>query len=79
MRFAPAKQPIVCTWRACHGGCCGAATVFEYVGYSVSPGLNAIIEGDLPGARDVVVLTNVDPPMAERVAAAIRPTLGAAD
>lgn len=44
-----------------------------------SPGVNAIIEGDLPGARDVVVLTNVDPPMAERVATAIRRMLGAAD
>jgi len=44
-----------------------------------SPGVNAIIEGDLPGGRDVIVLANVDPPMAERVAEAIRRMLGATD
>jgi len=44
-----------------------------------SPGVNAIIEGDLPGARDVIVLANVDPPVAERLAAAIRRLLGAKD
>lgn len=44
-----------------------------------SPGVNAIIEGDLPGARDVIVLANVDPPVAERLAEAIRRMLGAAD
>jgi hypothetical protein len=44
-----------------------------------SPGVNAIIEGDLPGGRDVIVLANVDPPMAERLAEAIRKLLGAMD
>lgn len=44
-----------------------------------SPGVNAIIEGDLPGDRDLVVLANVDPPAAERVAAAIRRLLGVRD
>ena len=44
-----------------------------------SPGVNAIIEGDLPGGRDVIVLANVDPPMAERLASAIRRMLGAVD
>lgn len=44
-----------------------------------SPGVNAIIEGDLPGGRDVIVLANVDPPAAERVAQAIRRLLGATD
>lgn len=44
-----------------------------------SPGVNAIIEGDLPGGRDVIVLANVDPPMAERLAEAIRRMLGATD
>ncbi|MCZ8205791.1 serine hydrolase domain-containing protein [Gemmatimonas sp.] len=44
-----------------------------------SPGVNAIIEGDLPGGRDVIVLANVDPPAAERLAQAIRRLLGAAD
>lgn len=44
-----------------------------------SPGVNAIIEGDLPGGRDVIVLANVDPPVAERLAEAIRRMLGAVD
>jgi CubicO group peptidase (beta-lactamase class C family) len=44
-----------------------------------SPGVNAIIEGDLPGGRDVIVLANVDPPAAERLAQAIRRLLGAVD
>lgn len=44
-----------------------------------SPGVNAIVEGDLPGGRDVIVLANVDPPVAERLAAAIRRLLGAVD
>jgi D-alanyl-D-alanine carboxypeptidase len=41
-----------------------------------SPGVNAIIEGALPGDRDLVVLANVDPPAAERLALAIRRRLG---
>lgn len=41
-----------------------------------SPGVNAIIEGALPGDRDLVVLANVDPPAAERMAMAIRRWLG---
>jgi D-alanyl-D-alanine carboxypeptidase len=41
-----------------------------------SPGANAIVEGALPGDRDLVVLANVDPPAAERLARAIRRRLG---
>jgi len=37
-----------------------------------APGLNAALEGDLPGGYDVVVLANFDPPAAERVAKMVR-------
>lgn len=42
-------------------------------------GLNGVIEADLPGGYDVVVLANLDPPAAERVGAMIRKWLGAKD
>jgi hypothetical protein len=41
-----------------------------------APGINAAIEGDLPGGYDLVVLANLDPPAAEAVAAAVRDWLG---
>jgi D-alanyl-D-alanine carboxypeptidase len=44
-----------------------------------APGLNASLEGDLPGGYDLAVLANLDPPAAERVAEAIRQMLGARD
>lgn len=37
-----------------------------------APGLNAVLEGDMPGGYDVIVLANLDPPAAERVARIIR-------
>jgi D-alanyl-D-alanine carboxypeptidase len=40
-----------------------------------APGLNAAVEGDLPGGYDVIVLANLDPPAAERVARLIRTAL----
>jgi CubicO group peptidase (beta-lactamase class C family) len=42
-----------------------------------APGLNAAVEGDLPGGYDVIVLANLDPPAAERVSRFIRTALGA--
>lgn len=42
-----------------------------------APGLNGVIEADLPGGYDVVVLANLDPPAAERVARMIREWIGA--
>ncbi len=44
-----------------------------------SGGMNAIIEGDLPGGYDLVVLANLDPPAAERVARMTREWLGVRD
>jgi D-alanyl-D-alanine carboxypeptidase len=44
-----------------------------------APGLNAVVEGDLPGGYDLVVLANLDPPAAERVARLVRGWLGASD
>ena len=44
-----------------------------------APGLNAAVEGDLPGGYDLVVLANLDPPAAERVAREVRGWLGVAD
>lgn len=41
-----------------------------------APGLNAAVEGDLPGGYDLIVLANLDPPAAERVAGIIRASLG---
>lgn len=42
-----------------------------------APGLNAVVEGDLPGGYDLIVLANLDPPAAERVARIVRGWLGA--
>jgi D-alanyl-D-alanine carboxypeptidase len=44
-----------------------------------APGLNAVVEGDLPGGYDLVVLANMSPPAAEYVARRIRGILGARD
>ena len=44
-----------------------------------APGINAVLEGDLPGGYDLVVLANLDPPAAERVARMVRGWLGARD
>ena len=41
-----------------------------------SGGMNAVVEGDLPGGYDMVVLANLDPPAAERVARMTREWLG---
>lgn len=41
-----------------------------------APGLNAAMDGDLPGGYDVIVLANFDPPAAGRVARLIRTALG---
>jgi CubicO group peptidase (beta-lactamase class C family) len=44
-----------------------------------APGLNAVMEGDLPGGYDVIVMANLDPPAAQRVAQVIRAGLGIAE
>jgi CubicO group peptidase (beta-lactamase class C family) len=44
-----------------------------------SGGINAVVEGDLPGGYDLIVLTNLDPPAAERVARMTRGWLGVRD
>lgn len=44
-----------------------------------APGLNAAVDGDLPGGYDLIVLANLDPPAAMRVARLVRGWLGAAD
>jgi D-alanyl-D-alanine carboxypeptidase len=44
-----------------------------------APGLNAAVEGDLPGGYDLIVLANLDPPAAMRVARMVRGWLNAAD
>jgi D-alanyl-D-alanine carboxypeptidase len=44
-----------------------------------SGGMNAVLEGDLPGGYDLVVLANLDPPAAERVARMTRGWLGVVD
>jgi D-alanyl-D-alanine carboxypeptidase len=44
-----------------------------------SGGLNAAVEGALPGGYDLVVLANLDPPAAERVARLVRDWLGVRD
>ena len=44
-----------------------------------APGINAVMEGDLPGGYDLVVMANLDPPAAERVARTVRGWLGATD
>ncbi len=40
-----------------------------------APGLNAIVETDLPGGYDVIVLANLDPRAAETMSRAVRETL----
>lgn len=42
-------------------------------------GMNAVVEGDLPGGYDLIVLANLDPPTAERVARMTRTWLGVRD
>ena len=42
-------------------------------------GLNAVLEGDMPGGYDLIVLANLDPPAAERIARLVRGWLGAGD
>lgn len=44
-----------------------------------APGLNAVLEGDLPGGYDLAVAANLDPSAAEDVAAMVRMWLGASD
>jgi D-alanyl-D-alanine carboxypeptidase len=44
-----------------------------------SGGINGVVEGDLPGGYDLVVLTNLDPPAAERVSRMTREWLGVQD
>jgi len=44
-----------------------------------APGINADLEGDLPGGYDLVVLANLDPPTAERVGRMVREWLGVGD
>jgi D-alanyl-D-alanine carboxypeptidase len=44
-----------------------------------SGGMNAIVEGGLPGGYDLIVLANLDPPAAERVARMTRGWLGVRD
>jgi len=40
-----------------------------------APGLNAVMEGELAGGYDVIVLANSDPPAAERMSRALRERL----
>jgi D-alanyl-D-alanine carboxypeptidase len=42
-----------------------------------APGLNAVLEMDMPGGYHLVVLANMDPPAAERIAEQVRGWLGA--
>src|SRR5450759_1659466 len=44
-----------------------------------SGGMNAIVEGGLPGGYDLIVLANLDPPAAERVARMTREGIGGHD
>ena len=41
--------------------------------------MNGVIEGSLPGDYDLIVLTNIDPPAAERIAQRVRGWLGVRD
>jgi hypothetical protein len=41
--------------------------------------MNSDLESGLPGGYDLVVLSNLDPPAAERVARMMREWLGVAD
>ncbi|HEX9106534.1 MAG TPA: serine hydrolase domain-containing protein, partial [Longimicrobiales bacterium] len=42
-----------------------------------APGLNSTLDGDLPGGYDLVVMANMDPPAAMKVARMVREWLGA--
>ncbi len=44
-----------------------------------APGINAVVEGDLPGGYDLIVLSNLYPPAAEQIAVLVRNWLGADD
>jgi len=44
-----------------------------------SGGINAVVEGDLPGGYDLIVLSNLDPPSAERISRETRDWLGVRD
>jgi len=44
-----------------------------------APGINAVMEGELPGGYDLIVLTNLDPPAAMEVARLVRGWLGSDD
>jgi CubicO group peptidase (beta-lactamase class C family) len=44
-----------------------------------APGINAVMEGELPGGYDLVVMANLDPPAAERIARTVREWLGVTD
>jgi CubicO group peptidase (beta-lactamase class C family) len=44
-----------------------------------APGINAIMEGDLPGGYDLVVMTNLDPPAAQNIGRVVREWLGVTD
>ncbi len=44
-----------------------------------APGLNAALEGELPGGYNVAVASNLDPPAAERIAELVRNWLGVSD
>jgi hypothetical protein len=42
-----------------------------------APGINATLETGMPGGYDLVVLTNLDPPSAERIGRMVRELLDA--
>jgi len=44
-----------------------------------APGINGVVEEELPGGYHLIVLANLDPPAAERVARTVRGWLGAGD
>jgi D-alanyl-D-alanine carboxypeptidase len=44
-----------------------------------SGGINGVVEGELPGGYDLIVLSNLDPPAAERVSRMVRGWLGVKD
>jgi CubicO group peptidase (beta-lactamase class C family) len=44
-----------------------------------APGINAAMEGELPGGYDLIVLTNLDPPAAMNVARMVRGWVGSED
>jgi D-alanyl-D-alanine carboxypeptidase len=44
-----------------------------------SGGINSVVEGELPGGYDLIVLSNLDPPAAERVSQMVREWLGVRD